>query len=297
MKRDLLTILDLKKEEILQLIKLAQDFKKKAKRQKVILKGKTLAMIFEKHSTRTRVSFEVAMVQLGGHPLVIDSQSSQLSRGESIADTAQVLSRYVDGIMFRANRHQDIVEMAQHATVPVINGLSDLYHPAQVLSDLLTLAENFKDIKKLSVCYLGDWNNLTRSWINAAIRLGFVLKIACPQLTWPSENDRRVLKNYSNIKVMLDAQAAVSGSNVLYTDAWVSMGQAEHPSKEQFYPYQINAALLKNTAPQAIVLHCLPAHRGEEITDEVMDGPASRVFDQAENRLHMQKAILKMLLK
>jgi ornithine carbamoyltransferase len=260
------------------------------------LEGKVLAMIFEKASTRTRVSFEVGMVQMGGTALFLDAQSTQLGRGESIPDTARVLSRYVDGVMIRAYSQEKVEEFALHATVPVINGLTDHSHPCQILSDIFSIQEKLGDVRRLKVAYVGDGNNVANSWIHAARLLGFSLVLACPEGYDPQEELSG--GDSENVQLRRDPREAVEGAHVVYTDVWVSMGQEdeEEERKRVFSPYQINEALVARARRNALVMHCLPAHRGLEITDEVMDGPQSIVFDQAENRLHVQKAILELLM-
>ena len=265
------------------------------------LTGKTLAMVFEKSSTRTRVSFEVAMYQLGGHALNLTSKASQLGRGETYEDTARVLSRDVEGIMMRTFGQERIEMMASGATVPVINGLTDLYHPCQVLTDIFTVEEHRGNIKERTVAYVGDGNNMANSWINASILLGFPLRVATPEGYDPDSTVQKKISESGcdHIEVMRDPIAAVKGADVVNTDTWVSMGQegeGEEQKKKLFGPYQVNRDLMSHAAKDAIVLHCLPAHRGDEITDEVMDGPQSRIFDQAENRLHVQKALLEKLM-
>lgn len=299
MPRHLLSLFDLNAEEISQLLERGVWLKNQQKSGKeyLPLKGKTLAMVFEKTSTRTRVSFEVAMYQLGGHALNITSQASQLGRGETYEDTARVLSRYVNGIMVRTFEQTRIEKMAQASSVPVINGLTDLYHPCQVLADLLTIIENKGSPKPLHISYIGDGNNMANTWITAAIILGFKLTISTPKGYEPEAMMLEKLKRggYPNIKMTNDPEEAARNVDVINTDTWVSMGQegsGEIEKRMLFKPYQINEELLSVAKKDAIVLHCLPAHRGEEITDAVMDGPQSRIFDQAENRLHIQKAIL-----
>lgn len=300
MKRDFLSLYDFSGEELEALLERAKELKAKQKRGEDWrpLEGKTLAMIFEKPSTRTRVSFEVGMYQLGGHALFLSLQETQLGRGESIADTARVLSRYVDGIMIRTFAHRTVEELARFATVPVINGLSDLLHPCQILSDIFTIWETLGDYR-VKVAYVGDGNNVANSWINGALKMGVELRLACPPGYGP---DRRILeraiKEGARVILTHDPKEAARGAQVLYTDVWASMGQESERQRrlEVFKPYQLNGALLELAAPGALVMHCLPAHRGEEITDEVIDGPQSVVFDQAENRLHVQKAILEWLM-
>jgi ornithine carbamoyltransferase len=278
-------------------------FLKKARRTgrlPATLKGKTLGMIFEKPSTRTQVSFDVAMWELGGHSVSLNSSSSQLGRGETYADTGRVLSRYVHGIMIRTSAQSICEELARAASAPVINGLTDEHHPCQVLTDLFTIQELRKDLRKTVIAYVGDGNNMANSWIEAAQVLGFPLRIGTPAGFEPSP---AVLKRIDRtgartIVLTRDPVEAVSGADVVNTDTWFSMGQeASDKKRRAFEPFQVNARLLKHARKDAVVLHCLPAHRGEEITDDVLDGPQSRVFDQAENRLHVQKAILEMLLK
>lgn len=300
MKRDFVSLYDLSKEELEALLERAKELKGKQERGEVWrpLEGKTLAMVFEKPSTRTRVSFEVGMYQLGGHALYLGSQETQLGRGETIADTARVLSRYVDGIMIRTFAHRRVEELAQFATVPVINGLSDLLHPCQILSDVFTIWEKLGRIEGVKVAYVGDGNNVANSWINGALRLGLQLRIACPRGYEPDGGIlERAQREGARVLLTHDPKEAVRGAEVLYTDVWASMGQeAEREERlRAFRPYQLNRTLLRE-APEALVMHCLPAHRGEEITDEVMDGPQSVVFDQSENRLHVQKAILEWLM-
>ncbi len=261
--------------------------------------GKSVAMIFEKASTRTRVSFQVGINQLGGHAVFMPGRDLQLSRGEPIKDTARVISRYVDAVVIRANRHRDVVEFAGFSSVPVINGLTDLLHPCQVLADLFTIREAGMDLDRIRLAFIGDGNNMANSWINAAAIFGLELRVACPQGYDP---DRKIIARAraagANLKVMRDPAAAAKDADVLYTDVWVSMGQEKEKAGrlKAFKKYQINAALLGRAAPGARVLHCLPAHRGQEITDEVIEGPSSLVFDQAENRLHVQKAVLELLI-
>ncbi len=301
MKKDLLTILDLSSEEILALIKRARELKalRHQGQHTRPLEGKTLAMIFDKPSTRTRVSFEAGMAQLGGTTLYLDRQQTQMSRNEPMADTARVLSRYVDGVVMRTFAQEKLAELARHADIPVINGLTDTHHPCQVLSDLMTVEERFGKIDGLKIAWIGDGNNMANSFITAALRLDFELHLACPP---GYEPDAALMRQAQEQKrpVFLDTdpRQAVDGAQVINTDVWASMGQEEEAvdRQEAFRPYQVNAELMRLAAPEAIVLHCLPAHREEEITGEVLDGPQSAVWDQAENRLHFQKALLEWLL-
>ncbi len=303
MKKDLLTIYDLTKAEIEAILRKTAELKEMQRKGKpyLPLAGKTLAMIFEKPSTRTRVSFEVGMFQLGGHALYLNPQETQLGRGEAIADTARVLSRYVDAIMIRTFAQERVEEMAHSATVPVINGLSDLLHPCQILSDIFTMTEKLgHQYGVLTVAYVGDGNNVANSWINGALRLGFDLRLACPPGYEPNTQilSRAQAEGSARIVLTHDPKEAVEKAHVINTDVWASMGQEGERAKrlKAFQGFQVNADLLRLARKDAIVMHCLPAHRGEEITDEVMDGPHSVVFDQAENRLHVQKAILTLLM-
>lgn len=303
MPKHFLSLLDLSQAELNELIDRGEWLKRELKKGKEHrpLKGKALAMIFEKSSTRTRVSFEVGMYQLGGHALNITSHESQLGRGETYADTARVLSRYVDGIMMRTYEQGRIEEVARYSSVPVINGLTDLLHPCQVMADLLTIKENKNDLKRLKISYVGDGNNLANTWIQAAIQFGFDLRIATPRGYEPAAAILNKIKSggYPNVDIGHDPVAAVKGADVINTDTWVSMGQEEgdvDAKKGVFWPFQVNRDLVANAARDVIVLHCLPAHREEEITSEVMDGEHSRIFDQAENRLHIQKAIMEKLM-
>lgn len=258
------------------------------------LRGKSLAMIFEKNSTRTRVSFETAINELGGHPLILQKDDLQLGRGETVADTARVLSRYVHAIMLRAYSHNTLIELAQYATVPVINGLTDLLHPCQLLADVMTVEERLGGIAGKTVAWVGDGNNMANSWITAADKLGFTLKLACPKTLQP---DAGILadakKNDAKIILASTPEEAVQGADVVVTDTWISMGDDDTLTRRQaFKGYQIDDAMMARAKKDAIFLHCLPAHRGEEVSDSVLDGPQSAVWDEAENRLHVQKAVL-----
>lgn len=310
MKRDLVSIADLHPEEISKLFITTKSLKNKRK-QWSPLKGKFLGMVFAKPSTRTRVSFEVGMAQLGGQAIFLSSRDIQLGRGESIKDTALVLSRYLDGIMVRADAHQEVIELAKYATIPVINGLSNLLHPCQVLSDIFTILEkkslvigDRSSVTGLKIAFVGDGNNVANSWAYGAAKLGLNITYATPA---GYEPDEEVLKQAlkiarstgSRIVVTTNPEQAVEDADVVYTDVWVSMGQEDQRKARMkaFKSYQINSKLLARAKPGVMVMHCLPAHRGEEITDEVIDGKWSVVFDQAENRLHLQKAILLNLLR
>lgn len=303
--RDLLSIADLTEEEFWELLEFAKLLKLEtlAGKRHEYLKGKTLAMIFQKPSTRTRVAFEVGMYQLGGYALYLSSNDMQLRRGETIADTARVLSRFVDGIMARVFDHQDVVDLAKYADVPVINGLSDEEHPSQVLADFLTIWEKFGTLKGVKLAYVGDGNNVAHSLLLAAGLVGMDISVATPEGYEPKpfyveKAKELAAKHGSSVQVLRDPVEAVSGANAVYTDVWASMGQeAEHEERLRiFRPYQVNPNLMSHADKHAIFLHCLPAHRGEEVVDEVADSPQSAIFDEAENRLHAHKAILAMLM-
>lgn len=258
------------------------------------LKGRMLALVFERPSTRTRVSFEVGMRQLGGDTLVLTANDMQLGRGETIADTARVLSRYVDAVMIRAARHSNLTELAAAATVPVINGLTNLTHPCQVMADVMTLEEHLAPLKDLTVSWVGDGNNVAASWIHAIGRLGGKLRIGAPRDLAPAPEVLAWARAQgADVSVMVSPQEAVAGAHCVITDAWVSMHDTDAASRHNLLkPYQVNGTLMKLARPDAKFMHCLPAHRGEEVTDEVMDGPHSLILDEAENRLHVQKSIL-----
>jgi ornithine carbamoyltransferase len=302
MKKDLITIYDLTQEEIETILDKARELKQLHQQGALNhpLAGKTLAMVFEKPSTRTRVSFEVGMYQLGGHALFLNPQDTQLGRGEAIADTTRVLSRYVEGIIIRTFAQERVEEMARFSSVPVINGLTDLLHPCQILSDIFTMWEKRGAYRGLKVAYVGDGNNVANSWINGALRLGFNLWLACPPHYEPDQGilSRAAAEGSSQIILTHDPVEAVEGAHVINTDVWASMGQEDERERriKAFQGYQVNADLLQRAQGNVLVMHCLPAHRGEEITDEVMDGPHAVIFDQAENRLHVQKAILTLLM-
>jgi ornithine carbamoyltransferase len=296
-KRDFLAIPDFTKDEIAALFDLAALMKNGAYTDRP-LSGKTLGMIFAKSSTRTRVSFEVGAFELGGHALFLSSRDIQIGRGEPIKDTARVLSRYVDGIMIRTFAHSDVEELAQHASVPVINGLTDLLHPCQVLTDLFTVREHLGGWDAKVVAWIGDGNNMANSWLNAAAVLGFELRLACPLGYLPHPDIVAFAQSKAKVVVTQDLEATVLGAHVVNTDVWASMGQEEEAEQRRkaFKGYQVSRELMKRADPGAIFLHCLPAHRGEEVTEEVFEGPQSRVFDQAENRLHVQKAMMATLM-
>jgi ornithine carbamoyltransferase len=258
-----------------------------------LLAGKTLAMIFEKNSTRTRVSFEVGIVELGGHALHLSGRDMQIGRGESIADTARVLSRYVDCIMLRCHSHAMLEELAQHASVPVINGLTDLSHPCQIMADILTFEEQRGPIAGRKVAWIGDGNNVCNSFLSAAARFGFTLAIACPDALQPDAHTLEWARSHGGqITVTSKPEEAAHGAHLVVTDTWVSMGSEATDASAALMPYQVNDALMALAQTDALFMHCLPAHRGEEVTASVIDGPQSAVWDEAENRLHVQKAIM-----
>ncbi|HEY7459498.1 MAG TPA: ornithine carbamoyltransferase [Xanthobacteraceae bacterium] len=299
--RHFLDLADLSSQELRRMIDLARDLKQRRRtaRASMPLAGRTLAMIFERPSTRTRVSFDVAMYELGGHVVLLTGEEMQLRRGESIADTARVLSRYVDAIMIRLLKHDDLLELARYATVPVINGLTKFSHPCQVLTDVMTFEEKKGAIRGRTVAWTGDANNVLTSWVHAAARFEFALRVATPKDFAP----RPALRDWARrsnaaISFTRDPEEAVAGADCVITDTWVSMGDRDGKKRHNiFKPYQVNRSLLKLAKRDAIFMHCLPAHRGEEVTDEVIDGPQSVVFDEAENRLHAQKGILAWCLE
>jgi ornithine carbamoyltransferase len=296
-KRDFLAIDDLSRDELLALLDLAGRMKRGEYDERP-LAGKSLAMIFTKSSTRTRVSFEVGAAQLGGTALFLSSRDIQLGRGEPIRDTARVLSRYVDGIMIRTFDHADVEELARFATVPIINGLTDYNHPCQILADLQTVHEEFGDLGARTVAWIGDGNNMAHSWIEAAGVLGFELRIACPPGYEPSAQLLSSWAGRAKVLVTHSPLEAARGADVVTTDVWASMGQeAEQELRAQaFAGFMVDEGLMAQAHPRAIFLHCLPAHRGEEVTEQVLEGPQSRIFDEAENRLHAQKALMALLM-
>nr|HID59336.1 ornithine carbamoyltransferase [Desulfobacterales bacterium] len=303
MKDDILTLLDLDVEDFDVLIDRSLELKRRYLAGIVDrpLQGKVLGLIFDKPSTRTRVSFEAAMVQLGGVPIFLNVEDTQLIRNEPIGDTGRVLSGYLDGIVVRTYSQDLLQELAAAADIPVINGLTDMYHPCQILSDLLTIKEKKGSIYELKIAWVGDGNNVAHSWLNAASILGLSLVMACPDGYQPNrEVLARSLERAGNkIKVTDDPEEAVRDADVIYTDVWASMGQeGEHSFRRKiFKEYQVNASLVAKAKSDVMVMHCLPAHRGEEITADVLEGPNSVVWDQAENKLHMHKAILERLIK
>ena len=300
MKRDLLAINDLAKDEIEYLLERALALKTGTDAHRCPLIGKSVGLFFEKPSTRTRVSFEVGIYQLGGQSLYLNPKEIQLGRGETVGDTARVLSRYLAAVILRTYSHSSIEEFASLATVPVVNGLSDLHHPCQALADLMTIIERKGTLKGIRLAYIGDGNNVANSLIEASARTGIDMVIGCPECCVPHPEILQRARNsgQGTITVVRDPEKAVADADVVYTDVWVSMGQEKDAENKeaQFADYQINSALLSHAKKDAVVLHCLPAHRGREITNEVMDGPQSAVFDQAENRLHTEKALLEFLI-
>lgn len=303
--KDLLTLLDYTSEEVQALIKLATQMKIVTKQGKCprLLEGKTLGMIFEKSSTRTRVSFEVGMQQLGGYGMYMNARDMQIGRGEPVADTGRVLSGYLDGIMIRANSHTMVEELAQYATIPVINGLTDLDHPCQALADLETIAEHKGELKGLKVAYVGDGNNVAHALVIAAAHVGMHVAVATPvgyecDATIMEQAQQIALVNGGSVLATHDPVEAVKNADAIYADVWTSMGQEEETEQrlKDFQGYQINDELVAHAKPDYMFLHCLPAHREEEVATSVIDGPNSYIFEQAENRLHAQKAVLISLL-
>ncbi|WP_055106028.1 ornithine carbamoyltransferase [Paenibacillus ihumii] len=303
--RDFIELTDYTTEEIQYLLDLAIEIKGKQKRGEVYhpLKGKTVGLIFEKSSTRTRVSFEVGTYQLGGHALFLSKNDIQLGRGETIADTAAVMSRYLDGIMIRTFGHENVIELARYSTVPVINGLSDLAHPCQVLADLQTIYEHKGALKGLKLAYIGDGNNMAHSLMLGCAKLGVHVSVASPEGYEPSaqitEEARQIAgATGATVEVVRDPKAAAAQADVIYTDVWASMGfEEEQKAREAaFAAYQVNEELVQHAKPDYLFMHCLPAHRGEEVSEGVIDGKNSIIFDQAENRLHAQKALMAALI-
>ena len=303
--KDFLSLHDLTKEEIKELIDLAIKLKEDKKNGIVNqpLKGKTLGMIFTKSSTRTRVSFEVGMYELGGYPLFLSSADIQLGRGETIHDTAKVLERYLDGIMIRTYSHQDVLDLAEHADIPVINALTDLLHPCQVLADLQTIYEKKGKLEGLKMAYIGDGNNMTHSLMFGCGKMGLDLSVATPKGYAPdSEVTRLAMEDFKESGATLtltnDPIEAVKDADVIYTDTWVSMGMESEKAErvKLFKDYQVNSELVKNAKDDYLFMHCLPAYRGYEVSDDVIDGPNSIIFDEAENRLHAQKAVMVKLM-
>lgn len=294
-KKDFLGFENTSADEILYLLSLSAGMKAVGRRGPRPLEDRSVALIFSKSSTRTRVSFETAIVQLGGHPIYLAQRDLQLGRGETITDTGRVMERYVDAVVIRTYAHEEVTTLAGCMKIPVINGLTDYNHPCQILADLLTMQESFGSLKDLTVCYVGDFNNVANTLALACSILGIAFRAACPEGYGPSEAIRRLVPG---LVWGANRKAMVSGADVVYTDTWVSMGQEEEQASRlnDLKPYQVNDDLMAMASPRAIFLHCLPAHRGHEVTDAVIDGKQSRVIDEAENRLHVQKAVLDTLM-
>ena len=301
--KHLLKLLDLSEQEITELLNLADQLKYEQKNgiAHKHLAGKTLAMIFEKASTRTRVSFEVGMDQLGGHGLFLSASELQIGRGEPVCDTARVLSRYCDGIMIRTFGQAEVETLAKYASIPVINGLTDFAHPCQVLADLMTIREHKSRLEGLKMCYVGDGNNMANSLIAGGLKVGMEVSVACPEGYDPDPQVLEFAKSYGDkFTLCRDPKEAAAGADALFTDVWASMGQEDEAQKRRAVfegIYQINDELMAVANPGAMVQHCLPAHRGEEITAEVFEAHAGEIFDEAENRLHAQKAVMYLLMK
>ncbi len=303
--KDFISLHDLTGEEISKLLKIAIRLKEENKKgiPHHLLKGKTLGMIFTKSSTRTRVSFEVGMTQLGGYPLFLSSADIQLGRGETIYDTAKVLERYLDGIMIRTYSHQDVLDLAEHADIPVINALTDLLHPCQVLADLQTIYEHKGKLEGLKLCYVGDGNNMTNSLMYGCAKMGIDCAVASPVGYTPDEAVVAAAKedfkeSGASLLITNDPVEAVKNADIIYTDTWVSMGQEAEKAEriKLFHDYQVSGDLVKNAKDDYLFMHCLPAYRGFEVAEEVIDGPNSIIFDEAENRLHAQKAVMAVLM-
>ena len=303
MKKDIISLLDLEKEDFDNLFKRALELKKRFNQgiTDMPLKGKTLGLIFDKKSTRTRVSFETAMIQLGGHPIFMRSQDTQVSRDEPVKDTARVLSRYIDCLVMRTFKHSIVEEFAENSSIPVINALTDSFHPCQILSDLMTIIEKKKKYKDLKIVWVGDGNNVANSWINAASVLGFDLVVACPEKYSVSKKiiDNALEDNDSNVTFTDDPDTAVKNADVIYTDVWASMGEEKEREEKHraFERFQVNKDLVSKAKDNVMVMHCLPAHRGEEISEEILEAENSVFWDQAENKRHMHKAILETLIQ
>jgi ornithine carbamoyltransferase len=301
-KRDFISIADYSKTEIEEIFKLTRELKEKTKNgtDHPLCKGKTMAMIFAKPSARTRISFETGMYQLGGYALYLSPNDIGIGKREAVKDIARVISRYNDLIMARLFDHQHVLELAEYSAVPVINGLTDYNHPCQIMADIYTVLEHRQHLNDLKITYVGDGNNVANSWINLAAKIPMQLVICAPSGYEPDQKTLQYARKQgiSSIEVLREPQVAVKNADVVYTDVWASMGQESEAKARQkiFKPYQINHALMQQAKPTALVMHCLPAHRGDEITDDVLDGPNSVVWDEAENRLHVQKAIIVTLL-
>lgn len=301
MKKDLISLLDLDQEELRDILAEAARFKQLRQDgiPQDLLNGKTLAMIFEKPSTRTRISFEVGMVELGGHALYLNTQDLQIGRGEEIRDTARVTSRYVSGVMMRATHHETIVDFARHASIPVINGLSDREHPCQLLADMMTLNEHFGALDELRVAWVGDGDNVCNSFVRASALSGMEIRVAGPAGYEPAKDIvEDSIRKGGRVTLLRNPEDAVKDADVVVTDTWISMGSEDTREErlKAFQGYTVDSRLMKHASPDAVFIHCLPAHRGQEVTDEVIEGPQSLVWDEAENRLHAEKAVLVRLL-
>ena len=303
--KSLVSINDLSQEEIWQIFDLSKSlkFKQKSGLPHRLLEGKTLGMIFSKPSTRTRVSFEVGIYQLGGIGMYFSQNDLQLKKSESVPDTAKVLSRFLDGIMIRTFDHQDVIDLAKYSSIPVINGLTDLEHPCQVLSDLFTISEKKGTLKGLKLAFIGDGNNVAHSLLHGCAAVGMNISVASPEGYKPNniiveQALQTAKKTGSKIEILTDPSQAVKDADIIYTDVWASMGQESEASlrRKIFQKYQVNSQLVKNAKPDYLFMHCLPAHRGEEVVDEIADSPNSVIFDEAENRLHVQKAIMALVM-
>ncbi|MBI5740533.1 MAG: ornithine carbamoyltransferase [Nitrospirae bacterium] len=300
MKKDFLTLLDLTRDELNALLKRASELKAGKDSSSCPLIGKSIGLLFNKTSTRTRISFQTGIYQLGAQAIYINTNDLQLGRGETVEDTAKVLSRYLHGIVIRTYEHSTIEKLAANSTIPIVNGLTDLHHPCQALADILTVSEKKGRLQGVRMAYIGDGNNVANSLIEAALLTGIDLVLACPQGYEPDGRIyERAIAGGAKVKILTDPSGAARDADILYTDVWISMGQEKEVErkKKKFEGFQINSRLMSLAKPDAIVMHCLPAHRGEEITDEVLDSRQSVVIDQAENRLHTQKALLEMLVK
>ena len=298
--KHLLKMMDLSTEEIIEILNLADQLKYELKHgiPHTYLSGKTLGMIFQKASTRTRVSFETGMYQLGGNALFLSSSEMQIGRGEPVQDTARVLSRYLDGVMIRTYEQAEVENLAEYGNIPIINGLTDLSHPCQVLADLMTIREYKNKFEGLKMCYIGDGNNMANSLTVGCLKVGMDVTLACPEGYYPAESTLAFAKQYPNFKIVNDPVEAAKDADVLFTDVWASMGQESEAEQRKiaFKGYQINDAVMAVAKPDAMVQHCLPAHREEEITTKVFEEHANEIFDEAENRLHAQKAVMVMLM-
>ncbi len=298
--KHLLKMLDLSTEEIIDILNLADQLKYEQKHgiPHNHLKGKTLGMIFQKASTRTRVSFETGMYQLGGYALFLSANEMQIGRGEPVQDTARVLSRYIDGIMIRTFEQKEVEDLAEFGNIPVINGLTDLSHPCQVLADLMTVREYKNKLDGLKMCYIGDGNNMANSLTVGCLKVGMDVSLACPEGYYPSKATMEFAKQYPNFKIVSNPKEAAVDADVIFTDVWASMGQEGEAEKRRiaFKGYQINDEIMSVAKPDAMVMHCLPAHREEEITANVFENHAAEIFDEAENRLHAQKAVMVKLM-